>query len=169
MHITPQPSQGFEEESKPLSDKLYIGCLVGSLVVAFLAALEKQGAALDGRTIAGSFGALVVIIGLPYITAWVVSYKRAKTLFKKTFVIAWVIFSALLLIGGAAQPQGSGGRVVAKPLPPGPSHVGFTRRTPNEYCVGCHAQNSTEAPMSRNHPKKGVPPDTTTCFACHGL
>jgi cytochrome c551/c552 len=47
-------------------------------------------------------------------------------------------------------------------------HAGANKKTTNETCLGCHAPDSTVAPMPARHPKKGKPPDTkTSCFACH--
>jgi hypothetical protein len=53
------------------------------------------------------------------------------------------------------------------PVTVGAAHEGMTRSTPRELCVGCHAPDSPVRPMSERHPKKGKPPDTMSCFACH--
>lgn len=58
----------------------------------------------------------------------------------------------------------------AKSLTVRAEHAGVTRDTPRETCWGCHAPDSTVAPMPLRHPKKGKPPDKTTpCYACHKL
>jgi hypothetical protein len=49
-------------------------------------------------------------------------------------------------------------------------HATFTKDTPRETCLACHAPESAVAPMPAHHPKKGRPPDKTTpCFACHKM
>lgn len=55
-----------------------------------------------------------------------------------------------------------------QPNQPRPEHAGMTRDTKREECWACHAPDSTVAPMSARHPKKGKPPDQTTpCYVCH--
>jgi len=45
-----------------------------------------------------------------------------------------------------------------KPMADRPEHAGVTRDTKRETCWGCHAPDSTVAPMPAHHPKKGRPP-----------
>jgi hypothetical protein len=55
----------------------------------------------------------------------------------------------------------------AKPLSNVEAHAGITDKTEPESCFVCHAPDSKVKPMPEHHPKKGRPPDKTTCFACH--
>src|SRR6516225_1063286 len=52
-----------------------------------------------------------------------------------------------------------------------PEHAGLTAKTERDTCLSCHAPDSTIAPMSARHPKKGKPndrdPDKRVCFKCH--
>lgn len=57
----------------------------------------------------------------------------------------------------------------AKAVSDSPQHAGFTAKTEAETCWGCHAPDSTVKPMPEHHPKRGRPPDKSSCFVCHKL
>ncbi|MCI0488725.1 MAG: hypothetical protein L0229_19215 [Blastocatellia bacterium] len=85
--------------------------------------------------------------------------NRKDIIFAAIALVVIGLFVFLSLIGREAKP------VTARA-----EHAGVTRDTPRETCWGCHAPDSTVAPMPARHPKKGKPPDTTTpCYACHKL
>ena len=57
----------------------------------------------------------------------------------------------------------------AKPVSDIPQHAGFTSKTEAETCWTCHAPGSPVKPMPEHHPKRGRPPDKSSCFVCHKL
>ena len=85
--------------------------------------------------------------------------NRKDIIFAAIALVVIGLFVFLSLVGRKAKP------VTART-----EHAGITRETPRETCWGCHAPDSTIAPMPARHPKKGKPPDTTTpCYACHKM
>ena len=57
----------------------------------------------------------------------------------------------------------------AKPVSDIPQHAGFTSKTEAETCWACHAPDAAVRPMPEHHPKRGRPPDKSSCFVCHKL
>jgi hypothetical protein len=56
-----------------------------------------------------------------------------------------------------------------KPITNITEHAGLTDKTEPATCLACHAPDSTVRPMPEHHPKKGRPPDKSSCFMCHKL
>ncbi|MBI3650939.1 MAG: hypothetical protein HY231_07795 [Acidobacteria bacterium] len=54
-----------------------------------------------------------------------------------------------------------------KPLSNIAEHAGVTSKTEPATCLACHAPDSSVKPMPEHHPKKGRPPDKSSCFICH--
>lgn len=84
-----------------------------------------------------------------------------KDLFFITIAVAVLGIFIFLSVIGRKPPQ----------MTERAEHGGVTRNTSRDTCIGCHGPGSI-APIQwqgseKNHPKKGVPPDTMNCFACH--
>lgn len=75
------------------------------------------------------------------------------------------IAGALIVIGIFAYLSIIGRK--AKPLSNVAEHGGITDKTEPAACLVCHAPDSTVRPMPEHHPKKGRPPDKSSCFMCH--
>jgi hypothetical protein len=77
------------------------------------------------------------------------------------------IIGALVVIGIFVYLSYVGRK--AKPVSNIAEHAGFTDKTEPASCLACHAPDSAVKPMPEHHPKKGRPPDKSSCFMCHKL
>ncbi|MEW6126357.1 MAG: hypothetical protein AB1757_04775 [Acidobacteriota bacterium] len=77
----------------------------------------------------------------------------------------YFIIGAIVIIGIFVYLSYIGRK--AKPLTAITEHAGITDKTEPASCLPCHAPDSNVKPMPEHHPKKGRPPDKSSCFMCH--